>query len=158
MDIKSLIEKIAFFSSFTQDEKKQLLNTDNCFAIFKTDEYIIHEKAVDNSLFIILQGTASVFKDSNSLHVLAILKPGAVMGEISFLTHQSRTTNVTANEDTICFRINNKAMETLDIHLQSKIKDLLIKILVQRLDQMNQTLLDTVSAIEGVVFSFSCEH
>ncbi|MBF0127514.1 MAG: cyclic nucleotide-binding domain-containing protein [Magnetococcales bacterium] len=149
----TLLDKIEFFSNFTEVEKKRILCAEHHFVRFHPGEYLIRENEIDNVLFIILKGTAHVVRESRPGHVLAILTPGMAVGEISFLTHRRRISNVIADDEMVCFSINGLTMDDLSLHLQNKIKDQLIEILVGRLDQTNQTLLDTVSAIEGMVFT-----
>ncbi|MBF0164993.1 MAG: cyclic nucleotide-binding domain-containing protein [Magnetococcales bacterium] len=144
MIMQRLLDNIPFFWSFTDEEKDRLLGLDCYFETYEAGEYLIREDAEDNSLFIILKGTAIVTKKSHPDRVITYLEPGTVFGEISFLTQRPRTTNVIANEKMICFTITSETMHDLDSQMQHKIKDQLIEILVQRLDQMNQTLLNLV--------------
>ncbi|MBF0339733.1 MAG: cyclic nucleotide-binding domain-containing protein [Magnetococcales bacterium] len=144
MVVQRMLDNIPFFWSFTEEEKTQLVNLDCYFESFQIGDYLIQEDAEDNALFIILKGTAKVTKKSHPDKVITTLEPGTVFGEISFLTQRPRSTNVIACEKMICFTINGQTMTQLDSQMQHKIKDQLIEILVQRLDQMNQTLLDLV--------------
>ncbi|MBF0294560.1 MAG: cyclic nucleotide-binding domain-containing protein [Magnetococcales bacterium] len=142
MIARQLLDSIPFFWNFSDEEKDHLLSLDNYFESFKPGEFLIHEGAEDNALYIILKGRADVTKNSMPKKVIATLEPGTVVGEISFLTNRPRTTNVIAAEKMICFTINGQTMAELNTHMQHKIKDQLIEILVQRLDNMNQTLLE----------------
>ncbi|MBF0178487.1 MAG: cyclic nucleotide-binding domain-containing protein [Magnetococcales bacterium] len=142
MIARQLLDSIPFFWNFSDEEKDHLLSLDNYFESFKPGEFLIHEDAEDNALYIILKGRAEVTKNSKPKRVIATLEPGTVVGEISFLTNRPRTTNVIASEKMICFTINGQTMTELSSHMQHKIKDQLIEILVQRLDNMNQTLLE----------------
>ncbi len=144
MIAKQLLDTIPFFWTFTEEEKEHLLQLDSYFESFKTGEYLITEGDQDNTLYIILKGAAIVTKTSQSKKVIATLETGTVVGEISFLTQRPRTTNVIAHEKMICFTINGQTMQDLSSELQHKIKDQLIEILVQRLDNMNQMLLELV--------------
>ncbi|MGN7613221.1 cyclic nucleotide-binding domain-containing protein [Magnetococcales bacterium HHB-1] len=143
MVILKLIEKIPFFWEFTQEEKASLVaQQDTFFANFKKGDYLIREESSESALYILIRGSVNVTKNQLPEVVIATLKPGAVFGEISFLTKQPRTTNVIANEDITVFTISgHKEMRTLDLSLQNKIKDQLINILVKRLDAMNSTLI-----------------
>lgn len=144
MIAKQLLDSVPFFWIFTDEEKEQLLALDNYFESFKAGEYLIHEGAQDNALYIILKGTARVTKTSNTKKVIATLETGTVVGEVSFLTSRPRTTSVIANEKMICFTINALTMNDFDSKMQHKIKDQLIEILVQRLDNMNQMLMELI--------------
>ncbi|MBF0212692.1 MAG: cyclic nucleotide-binding domain-containing protein [Magnetococcales bacterium] len=144
MIVQRLLDNIPFFWSFTEEEKDILIGLDCYFESFQAGDYLIQEDAEDNALFIILKGTAKVSKRSHPDRVITILEPGTVFGEISFLTQRPRSTDVVACEKMICFTINGETMAQLDSQMQHKIKDQLIEILVERLDQMNQTLLNLV--------------
>ncbi|MBF0427992.1 MAG: cyclic nucleotide-binding domain-containing protein [Magnetococcales bacterium] len=153
MDSKSLLDRIAFFSRFSEVEKHQILCAQHHFVKFSAGEYLVRENDNDDTLYIILKGTAHVVKSSKPNHVLAKLTPGMIIGEVSFLTRRNRITSVIADDEMICFTINGSTMEELSVYSQNKIKDQLIEILVQRLDQTNQTLLDTITAVEGMVYT-----
>ncbi|MBF0127915.1 MAG: cyclic nucleotide-binding domain-containing protein [Magnetococcales bacterium] len=142
MIAKQLLESVPFFWDFTDEEKERLLSLDSYFESFRSGEHLIEEGAQDNALYIILKGSAHVTKTTSPGHVIATLDAGTVVGEISFLTNRPRTTNVVASEKMICFTINGQSMRELDSGMQHKIKDQLIEILVQRLDNMNKTLLE----------------
>ncbi|MBF0270692.1 MAG: cyclic nucleotide-binding domain-containing protein [Magnetococcales bacterium] len=144
MVVQRLLDNVPFFWSFSEEEKNLLISLDCYFESFQAGDYLIHEDAEDNALFIILKGTARVSKKSHPDKIITILEPGTVFGEISFLTQRPRSTDVVACEKMICFTINGETMSQLDSQMQHKIKDQLIEILVQRLDQMNQTLLNLV--------------
>ncbi|MBF0189196.1 MAG: cyclic nucleotide-binding domain-containing protein, partial [Magnetococcales bacterium] len=70
--------------------------------------------------------------------VLVTLEAGAVIGELAFLTKRPRATNVIAVDDVTIFTISSASMEKLDLSVQMKIKDQLIRILVSRLDETTQ--------------------
>ncbi|MBF0155178.1 MAG: cyclic nucleotide-binding domain-containing protein [Magnetococcales bacterium] len=142
MDIWPLLDKLPFFSTFTDAEKTKLLKMDCYFATFAPGEYLMREGVVDNNaLFVLLKGRAQVTKNSNPKTVIATLERGMVVGEISFLTNQARTSNVMATEPMLCFTINNQTMEELTFQLQHKIKDRLILLLVNRLQSKDKELL-----------------
>ncbi|MEO5331789.1 MAG: cyclic nucleotide-binding domain-containing protein [Magnetococcus sp. YQC-5] len=142
MIAKQLLESVPFFWTFTDEEKELLLSLDNYFESFKQGELIIQEGAQDTALYIILKGNAYVTKSSHPKKIIATLTPGTVVGEISFLTQRARSTNVIAADKMICFTINGETMADLSSQMQHKFKDQLIEILVQRLDTMNQTLVE----------------
>ncbi|MBF0124479.1 MAG: cyclic nucleotide-binding domain-containing protein [Magnetococcales bacterium] len=132
-----LIEQIPFFWDFTQEERAVFVDSDSFFVNYAPNERLIREGDQDDTLMIILEGTAVVYNDASPDVVLATLTSSAVIGELAFLTKQPRASNVMAQEKTTVFRIDGQAMTKLSPTLQLKIKDQLIKILVERLEQMN---------------------
>ncbi|MBF0141877.1 MAG: cyclic nucleotide-binding domain-containing protein [Magnetococcales bacterium] len=137
-----LLEEIPFFWEFTPEERAVFADNDSFFASFKDGEYLIHEGSTDDALFILIQGRVAVTKESHPNNVIAVLDPGAVMGEISFLTHRQRSTNIVAQGEVTTFRVDGQTMERegLDPVLQVKVKQQLIEIVVRRLEETNQAL------------------
>lgn len=142
MVILKLIDKIPFFSTFSQEDKVLLAESGGFFESYTEGDFIIRENSKDDSLLVIIKGSVSVTKNSHPERPLAILKQGAVFGEISFLTRRHRSTNVIANEQTICFVMNRDTMEKMGPTLQIRFRDQLIDILVKRLDAMNSIFPD----------------
>ena len=104
------------------------------FSKFRTGEFLIRENEKnDNALFVMLQGSASVTKNSSPKQFLDTMVAGNVFGEISFLIQIPRTSNVIALEDSFCFVLKDNNLEKLPLPLQIKFRDCLIDILVKRL-------------------------
>ncbi|MBF0283377.1 MAG: cyclic nucleotide-binding domain-containing protein [Magnetococcales bacterium] len=140
MVLLKLLEKIPFFHDFTSEELTRFIEGDSFFANYHRGDHIIREGGVDHALFILIKGAAVVTKENKPEMLIASLKPGTTFGEISFLTHQARTTNVIASEECTVFRLDGKMLAKMDLSIQNKIKDQLITVLVKRLDEMNMTL------------------
>ncbi|MBF0180805.1 MAG: cyclic nucleotide-binding domain-containing protein [Magnetococcales bacterium] len=155
MDERAILDKIRFFDRFSDAEKKQILCAEHYFARYREGDYLIREEEIDGTLFILLQGSAIVSKRTKPGMILTTLTPGMVVGEISFLTNRPRISDVIATEETVCFTLTRMTLENLSLPLQNKIKDQLIDILVGRLDRTNQMLVETLSAIEGVVMTIA---
>ncbi|MBF0310276.1 MAG: cyclic nucleotide-binding domain-containing protein [Magnetococcales bacterium] len=140
-----LMDSVPFFDSFTLAEKKYFIEADSFFVHFEPGGYLIREGDVeDSSLYILVRGEVLVTRNSHPDHPLARLRAGAVLGEISFLTHRPRMTNVRALTKTIAFRLDGHSLERMSLPLQVRIKDQLITILVKRLDEMNLAMLSMV--------------
>ncbi|MBF0420650.1 MAG: cyclic nucleotide-binding domain-containing protein [Magnetococcales bacterium] len=150
----SILNKIAFFSKFTDTEKRLLLSMTYFLARFRDGDTIIRENDKDqNSLFVMLRGSARVTKNDNPEKILNTIKPGDVFGEISFLLKTQRTSNVIATDETVCFVLKNQYMEELPMHLQIKIKDCLIEILVNRLVRLDKQNVSSNVLDEGVTIA-----
>lgn len=133
-DLPLLLRKTQFFGRFTDEEKKVLLGMPHFFSKFRTGEFLIRENEKgDNALFVMLQGSASVTKNSSPKQFLDTMVAGNVFGEISFLIQIPRTSNVIALEDSFCFVLKDNNLEKLPLPLQIKFRDCLIDILVKRL-------------------------
>ncbi|MBF0437916.1 MAG: cyclic nucleotide-binding domain-containing protein [Magnetococcales bacterium] len=142
MLIQTLLKEIPFFWDFSEGECTALTTAESFFITYQDGEYLITEGDADENLFVILKGEANVVGSSEPDQVIATLQPGAVVGEVSFLTKRKRTTNIIASGEVIVFRIDSYSMnrERLDLALQTKIKNQLIEILVQRLEATNKAL------------------
>ncbi|MBF0160441.1 MAG: cyclic nucleotide-binding domain-containing protein [Magnetococcales bacterium] len=140
MLILKLLEQIPFFWEFTEEERQIFVDSNSFFIHYQPNDLLIREGDEDDALLIILEGSALVHTNANPEVTLATLTSSAIIGELSFLTKQPRTSNVVAQQETVAFRIDGQAMKQLDPVLQLKIKDQLIRILVDRLEQMNHAM------------------
>ncbi|MBF0161365.1 MAG: cyclic nucleotide-binding domain-containing protein [Magnetococcales bacterium] len=141
-----LLNRIPFFARFSDENKRLLAESDSFFTTFQPGDYLIREGAMDNTLFIIVKGSAIVTKNSMPGRVLVQLAAGSVIGEISFLTDRVRTSNVIAHEETTCFAIDRAALEEMEYAIQLQFKDELIGILVKHLDMANAALANQKAA------------
>ena len=135
-----ILNKVHFFDVFSGEEKDILTGHHSHFFVTKKGERVIRQGGSDESFFVILTGSVYVRKEG-SKKVLARLKPGDIFGEVSFLTGSKRTTSVVAEATTIVFEIDKPTLKFLDPAIREKLKDNIIKVLVQRLDFMNKQVL-----------------
>ncbi|MBF0142785.1 MAG: cyclic nucleotide-binding domain-containing protein [Magnetococcales bacterium] len=127
-----IIDQIRFFGGLTAEEKAMIAELDLKIFRYKIHSLIIREKETDNHLFFLIKGTATVAGGDKK--PLAILQPGEVFGEVSFLApNKPRTADVIANSEVIVMRVGKEAFQTLDPELRDKLKDKLISVLVDRL-------------------------
>jgi hypothetical protein len=99
---------IQIFENISPDEVARILAMSHVIQCSSGDRIIAHEQA-DHSMFILLAGTAEVRRDGD---VVAVLQPGSVFGEISFLLKRPRTADVYATTDgteILCLRGKNIA-------------------------------------------------
>ncbi|MEO5332853.1 MAG: cyclic nucleotide-binding domain-containing protein [Magnetococcus sp. YQC-5] len=143
MLMQIVLKEIPFFWDFTEEECNALTQTESFFSTYQDGEYLITEGSSDESLFVLIKGEANVVHSSHPDEVITTLQPGAVVGEISFLTKRTRATNIIAVDEVIAFRIDPYSMnqERMDPALQTKIKNQLIEILVKKLENTNKALL-----------------
>ncbi len=138
MILLKLMEQVPFFAEFTQEEREIFVENNSYFSVYENGQFIVNEDADDDhALYIIMRGTAIITKGSMPGKVLGTIDSGAVIGEIAFLTGRPRTASVISKGKVIVFRVDRSAMDKLECSLQMKIRDQLIEILVDRLDQAN---------------------
>lgn len=142
MLIQTLLKEIPFFWDFNAEECEVISSSESFFSTYQDGEYLITEGASDQALFVLIKGEAKVVQSSHPDRVIATLKSGAVVGEVSFLTKRTRATNIIALGEVVAFRIDPASMSRarLDPALQDKIKHQLIEILVKRLEETNKSL------------------
>lgn len=134
-----ILNKVSFFDNLNDDEKEILTGFHSHFFLAPKGEQIICEGALDNSFYILLSGKVGVRKKSAN-RPLANLHPGDCFGEVSFLTERRRTTTVRALVDSIVFEVDRPTLKHFDPGIREKVKDNLIRVLVNRLDHMNEVV------------------
>ena len=148
IEILSIINRLHFFSSFTTDEKRQIVSDDAHFRVYNPGEVLIRKGSDEQSLFIILTGTVSVTEGYGDT-ILAVLKAGDILGEMAFLTDMRRSATVTARESVIALKLDKMRFDRLAPQIREKFKDKIIEKLVTRLDAANKELTRLSAAVKG---------
>ena len=110
----------------------------------KKGTIIFSEEQKGSSMYVILEGViaitrASFANDKKEQVTLAKLKKGSVLGEISLLSNQSRTTSaITDSPLVIVMVIDKQMLESFDLGIQKIFNKKMIEILIRRLDDMNK--------------------
>lgn len=142
MDLLELISTIPLFTSLSMMEKQHLADLDHIFVRYEVDEIILRENAPSTAFFIVITGSVRVTRKDLPGKSLALLRTGSIFGEMGYLTSEPRSTNVIANEDTVAMKLNNAILKKLNPETRDKIKDKLIEVLVRRIKQMNDLLVN----------------
>lgn len=142
--IKDFLDKIRFFKGFSEEEKARLATIENIYLKFLPGEPVISEGELEQALYIILQGNVVVSKKGLEGLIISCLGPGSVFGEISIIQQQPRTTNVIAEGPVVVMKMEKKVIDTLKPALQKKFHEQLIRVLVERLDEMNQKYINAM--------------
>ncbi|MBF0422384.1 MAG: cyclic nucleotide-binding domain-containing protein [Magnetococcales bacterium] len=141
MITSSILKEIPFFQSFTLGEIDTLMKDSEMVADYSRGDYIIVQGSDQTQdLFILVRGEVEITDAMH--HHITYLSTGSIFGEISFITHQPRMTNVVALGDVIVVRIDKKSVDRIDLKLQLKIKDSLIETLISRIGEMNRMMVD----------------
>ena len=141
------INQISFFEGFSSIEKEALLKKVSMFKKYdKKGTIIFSEEQKGSSMYVILEGViaitrASFANDKKEQVTLAKLKKGSVLGEISLLSNQSRTTSaITDSPLVIVMVIDKQMLESFDLGIQKIFHTKMIETLIRRLDDMNEKL------------------
>ncbi len=140
--VLNLMDKLSFFGQFTRDEKTELAGFEHIVVRFELGEKIILQGDEDTSLFVLLKGEAEVAKKEAPGMILARLLPGAVLGEISFISKKPRASTVSATNDSMVLKMDQEMMEKVGPAVREKIKTYLLNLLIKRLDNMNMAILE----------------
>ncbi len=146
-EVMTLLYKIPFFNEFSNEEKLQIAAMESFVKRYENRNYIIAQGDQDNSLYVLLKGIVYITKNGNPYVKISKLKPGSIFGEISFLSDNPRTTNVVAEDNVVALEINPGNIKELGQDLELKIQRQLVKVLVKRLDRLNNALMKNIRMI-----------
>ncbi|MBN2535999.1 MAG: cyclic nucleotide-binding domain-containing protein [Spirochaetales bacterium] len=114
-------------------------------SLFKKGEIICVEGSPGDEMYVILNGTARVFKTINAEKVyLSTLKRNDFLGELCLLLHQPRTASVEAIEDTEVMVIHKKEFED-KVQQNPKFAIRMLTVMAKRLIEAHQV----ISKLEG---------
>lgn len=114
-------------------------------SVFKKGDIICGEGSPGDKMYVILKGTAKVFKTINAEKIyLSTLKRNDFLGELCLLLNQPRTASVEAAEDTEVIVIHKK--EFLDkVQKNPKFAVRMLTVMAKRLIEAHQV----ISKLEG---------
>ena len=133
-------------------ERCYLASTECEVVRYLANENIINEGDRDSALYILLRGEVGVTKNMISPDSLkkpkrilvAKLSMGAVFGEISLISKSARTSGVHAIGEAIVLKMDGIMFEKMEPQFKSKVQAQLINLLIKRLDDMNNQIIDLV--------------
>ncbi len=139
MSLYEKIKDIDMFKQFTENEMQFFANLDHSILAFNGGDFIIKEGDKNISLYVLIGGAVNITKDNNEVP-LASLSPGAIFGEMSFLSKKPRYSNVVADGPVTVIKMDAEFFRKVKPEIRDKIKDYLIELLIHRLDAMNEAL------------------
>jgi CRP/FNR family cyclic AMP-dependent transcriptional regulator len=112
---------------------------------FTSGEYIFREGESGNRLYLITEGDVRISRDvpGSGEEALAVLKPGAVFGEMAVLSRSERSTHAISNGGTVALTISRSDFEMLlDLNRELAYKVLwaVARLLSARLRNANDSL------------------
>ena len=139
-----ILDRLDFFHAFSEQEKERLASSHGKFFAVQTNEAIIKEGDLCDTMYVLISGEVEVYK-GRSRETLAKLGPGDIFGEISFLTKTERISSCRAMQQSIVLELNPTMMNGMESEVREKIKDKIILKLIKRLDMMNARLYEQIS-------------
>ena len=145
-----LISNIPFFESFNLVERKEFAALINQVVEYSDKTAIVKEGQTDVAVFILLKGEAIVTRNDLPKVTINTLTMGALFGEVSFLTKTPRTTNIFAKSNTRVLKLDQKLFDKLKPEIRDKLKDKFIAVLVNRISEMNRSLVRLKVELEAI--------
>ncbi len=97
-----LVAQAPFFKNFSEDQIRELVTTSEIVTT-KRGETIVLQGDVDDTFYVILNGTARVEQDEKNIAVIGV---GECFGEMSYIARQARVATVLAESDCILMKIS----------------------------------------------------
>jgi len=143
-EMTELLRHVAIFKGLDDDELAavaELCKEEK----FVSGEYIFHEGESGNRLYLITEGEVRISRDvpGSGEEALAILKPGALFGEMAVFDRSERSTHAISNGGTTAFTISRPDFEMLmdfNRELAYKVLWAVVRLLSTRLRQTNDSL------------------
>ncbi|HEU4643530.1 MAG TPA: cyclic nucleotide-binding domain-containing protein [Gemmatimonadaceae bacterium] len=139
-----LLRGLQIFQELTDDELERVAEA--CVErSYASGDYIFHEGEPGNRLFVIVEGEVRISRSIPGAgeEALAVLKPGAMFGEMSVFDRSERSTDAISNGGTRVVTIARPEFEMLlDFHrdLAYKVLWSVVRMLSGRLRSTNESL------------------
>ncbi len=150
-ELFDLLNRIPFFDSFSFDEKRKLAEIRTNLFVYSEDDFVIRQGELDTAIFILLKGEVSITKNEMPQAEINTLKSGSIFGALPFFTGSPRLTNVVAREEVVVLQFDGFMFSTLDPETLNKFKDEVIKILVNKLEEMNHSVAEIKTRLMNIL-------
>ena len=143
-EVTALLNRVAILKDLDADELKQV--ADVCRQVkFVSGDYIFREGEQGNRLYLIVDGEVRISRDvpGSGEEALAVLKPGALFGEMAVFDRTERSTHAISNGGTTVLTISRPDFEMmLDFNRELAYKVLwaCVRLLSSRLRSTNDSL------------------
>jgi CRP/FNR family cyclic AMP-dependent transcriptional regulator len=137
--LEDLIEKSFLFKSLDEQGRKMLYNSGNEMLI-EAGSDIVQEGGKDRSFYIVKTGSVRVWTGkAGKEKILARLGPGAIFGEISYLSGSPRTATVTAESECQIIMFEKDKVDKV-VNRYPTVKKLMSKVMSGRADDTAKKL------------------
>ena len=148
MDQKKLAEtlrKIPLFAELDDSDFKVILQMERAFELYAPGDAIVREGDKTTSFFVILQGSAHVYKSGE---VVARVNPPDFLGETGFILNEPRIATVQADTQVLTLTFTRENFTALPAKVREAIKDKIIKGLITRLSDVNAKVIELKNSRE----------
>ena len=134
---KGVIKSLRFFKDFSTEQFDELYLQSKIIKYAKK-EYIVRETEKDAAFYILLTGSATIYKRDvfRSKKDIGKLLAGDCFGEISFLLNRARTASILPTEECIVFQISGEDIQKMSKETQVNIFRAFSAMLARRLDEV----------------------
>jgi serine/threonine-protein kinase len=137
-----MLKDVPLFKNFSEEEMQILTEMNPPIKDYEKDDHLITEGELSTTLFLLVKGVCRITKEQDGATIqLSRLKPGEIFGEMSWVSGKPRQSNVVANEDVTVIEMDREFFERIKPEMSNKIKDHLIGLLINRLDNMNEAIM-----------------
>ncbi|MBF0235053.1 MAG: cyclic nucleotide-binding domain-containing protein [Desulfamplus sp.] len=142
--LEELFSSVPLFTNLSKSSKQYLYGlTGYDLPWFDQDQLIIEEGSASTSFFILVKGAAKVVRKESPDETIAILQPGDIFGEMSYLTGKRRSANVVACEPQVLVMcISKQLMQNMPPEIRDVINGKLIELMVLRVNRIKEGILD----------------
>lgn len=127
-DAVDFVHHATFFQNFTKEQVKEMLTAISILKFTKGD-VIVAEGEIDDTFYIILDGSAKIRKNDKDIASIAV---GECFGEMAYISGQARTATVLAETDCILIKISSTLMDKSSNEIQLLFYKNFAKTLVHR--------------------------
>lgn len=111
--LEPVLEKLFLFKSLERAMKERFVE-ESVVVIAEKGDTIIKEGAVENTVYILIEGEVEVKTTRDGEEIfLSLLKPSAIIGEISAITQKPRTATVVAATPCSLIRIKAELVQQI---------------------------------------------
>ncbi|MBF0609965.1 MAG: cyclic nucleotide-binding domain-containing protein [Magnetococcales bacterium] len=137
MEMVHLLKQLPVFRALSEQERQQIADMAAIFHRYNEGEMVIRQGDTGTSFFILIKGFVYVAFASQ---FFLKLKAGAVFGEVAFISQTSRRISsvVCGIDGTIAMEVNQHTFDKFAPAVREKIRDIMLQVLVRKLDLMNQ--------------------
>ena len=130
------VKGLDFFQEFSDAEIWEIVNACG-WQRYEPGCEIITEGEVDDSFFIITEGTVVVRKGD---HPVGVLEAGNCFGEMGYLSKTERTASIVAREEVRLMKINSTLIDQVSVDCQLHFSRVFLRTLVKRLAETTRML------------------
>ncbi len=143
-NVTELLQHVAIFQDLDPGELERVAEVCRTQE-FKSGEYIFREGEHGNRLYLITAGEVRISRTipGSGEEALAVLKPGALFGEMAVFDRSERSTDAISNGGTTCLTISRPDFELLldfNRELAHKVLWACVRLLSARLRSTNDSL------------------